>query len=310
MINLVAIGGGTGLSQLLRGLKWYEELSIVSIVAVTDDGGSSGIIRQDFEIPPPGDVRNNIVALAEKESLITDLLSYRFEEGFLGGHNLGNIILLALTRINGNSFPLAVKSLSDFLNTKGRVLPCSCDMLRLVASFENGDVVFGETSINRHGGKIKEVWLDTVAEPFSETIASLEKADHIVLGPGSLYTSIITNFLVQEVRETIKKSRAKLIYISNIMTQPGETENYTLSQHVNQIEYYMGRKVDKIVVNDSSFPSDVLERYKEKNSVPVLQDMCDSRIITGDIAYIINREKPIIRHDSNKLAKIIVSLLE
>lgn len=310
MTNLVAIGGGTGLSQLLRGLKWYEELSIVSIVAVTDDGGSSGIIRQDFEIPPPGDVRNNIVALAEKESLITDLLSYRFEEGFLGGHNLGNIILLALTRINGNSFPLAVKSLSDFLNTKGRVLPCSCDMLRLVASFENGDVVFGETSINRHGGKIKEVWLDTVAEPFSETIASLEKADHIVLGPGSLYTSIITNFLVREVKETIKKSGAKLIYISNIMTQPGETENYTLSQHVSQIEYYMGRRVDKIVVNDSSFPSDVLERYKEKNSVPVLQDMCDSRIITGDIAYIINREKPIIRHDSNKLAKIIVSLLE
>ncbi|HOG34851.1 MAG TPA: YvcK family protein, partial [Petrotogaceae bacterium] len=307
MTNLVAIGGGTGLSQLLRGLKWYEELSIVSIVAVTDDGGSSGIIRQDFEIPPPGDVRNNIVALAEKESLITDLLSYRFEEGFLGGHNLGNIILLALTRINGNSFPLAVKSLSDFLNTKGRVLPCSCDMLRLVASFENGDVVFGETSINRHGGKIKEVWLDTVAEPFSETIASLEKADHIVLGPGSLYTSIITNFLVREVKETIKKSGAKLIYISNIMTQPGETENYTLSQHVSQIEYYMGRKIDKIVVNDSSFPSDVLERYKEKNSVPVLQDMCDSRIITGDIAYIINREKPIIRHDSNKLAKIIVS---
>lgn len=310
MTNLVAIGGGTGLSQLLRGLKWYDELSIVSIVAVTDDGGSSGIIRQDFEIPPPGDVRNNIVALAEKESLITDLLSYRFEEGFLGGHNLGNIILLALTRINGNSFPLAVKSLSDFLNTKGRVLPCSCDMLRLVASFENGDVVFGETSINRHGGKIKEVWLDTVAEPFSETIASLEKADHIVLGPGSLYTSIITNFLVREVKETIKKSGAKLIYISNIMTQPGETENYTLSQHVSQIEYYMGRKIDKIVVNDSSFPSDVLERYKEKNSVPVLQDMCDSRIITGDIAYIINREKPIIRHDSNKLAKIIVSLLE
>ena len=250
------------------------------------------------------------MALAEKESLITDLLSYRFEEGFLGGHNLGNIILLALTRINGNSFRLAVKSLSDFLNTKGRVLPCSCDMLRLVASFENGDVVFGETSINRHGGKIKEVWLDTVAEPFSETISSLEKADRIVLGPGSLYTSIITNFLVREVKETIKKSGAKLIYISNIMTQPGETENYTLSQHVSQIEYYMGRKIDKIVVNDSSFPSDVLERYKEKNSVPVLQDMCDSRIITGDIAYIINREKPIIRHDSNKLAKIIVSLLE
>ena len=310
MTNLVAIGGGTGLSQLLRGLKWYEELSIVSIVAVTDDGGSSGIIRQDFEIPPPGDVRNNIVALAEKESLITDLLSYRFEEGFLGGHNLGNIILLALTRINGNSFPLAVKSLSDFLNTKGRVLPCSCDMLRLVASFENGDVVFGETSINRHGGKIKEVWLDTVAEPFSETIASLEKADHIVLGPGSLYTSIITNFLVREVKETIKKSGAKLIYISNIMTQPGETENYTLSQHVSQIEYYMGRKIDKIVVNDSSFPLDVLDRYKEKNSIPVIHDMSDNRIITGDIAYIINREKPIIRHDSNKLAKIIVSLLE
>jgi len=310
MTNLVAIGGGTGLSQLLRGLKWYDELSIVSIVAVTDDGGSSGIIRQDFEIPPPGDVRNNIVALAEKESLITDLLSYRFEEGFLGGHNLGNIILLALTRINGNSFPLAVKSLSDFLNTKGRVLPCSCDMLRLVASFENGNVVFGETSINRHGGKIKEVWLDTVAEPFSETISSLEKADRIVLGPGSLYTSIITNFLVQEIKDAIKKSGAEVIYISNIMTQPGETENYTLSQHVSQIEYYMGRKIDKIVVNDSSFPLDVLDRYKEKNSIPVIHDMSDNRIITGDIAYIINREKPIIRHDSNKLAKIIVSLLE
>jgi len=307
--NIVVIGGGTGLSQLLRGLKWLKEVNLTSIVAVTDEGGSSGIIRNDFEIPPPGDIRNNIIALAEKESLITELLGYRFNEGFLKNHNLGNIILLALTRINNNNFPLAIKSLSEFLNIKGRVLPSSFELIRIVGEFVDGTVVFGEKNLVSQNKKISRVWLDGNSEAYEESITAIKNSDCIIFGPGSLYTSIITNLLVKGIKESIKESKSKLIYISNIMTQPGETNEYNLSDHVEQIEYYLDYEVDYIIANSGKIPNFILNRYKKRNSSEVKIDMIDDRIIKDDLVYFINEEKTIVRHDSTKLSKIIKNII-
>jgi len=307
--NIVVIGGGTGLSQLLRGLKWLKEVNLTSIVAVTDEGGSSGIIRNDFEIPPPGDIRNNIIALAEKESLITELLGYRFNEGFLKNHNLGNIILLALTRINNNNFPLAIKSLSEFLNIKGRVLPSSFELIRIVGEFVDGTVVFGEKNLVSQNKKISRVWLDGNSEAYEESITAIKNSDCIIFGPGSLYTSIITNLLVKGIKESIKESKSKLIYISNIMTQPGETNEYNLSDHVEQIEYYLDYEVDYIIANFGKIPNFILNRYKKRNSSEVKIDMIDDRIIKDDLVYFINEEKTIVRHDSTKLSKIIKNII-
>ncbi|MDK2945329.1 gluconeogenesis factor YvcK family protein [Geotoga petraea] len=309
MKNIVVIGGGTGLSQLLRGLKWLKEVNLTSIVAVTDEGGSSGIIRNDFEIPPPGDIRNNIIALAEKESLITELLGYRFNEGFLKNHNLGNIILLALTRINNNNFPLAIKSLSEFLNIKGRVLPSSFELIRIVGEFVDGTVVFGEKNLVSQNKKISRVWLDGNSEAYEESITAIKNSDCIIFGPGSLYTSIITNLLVKGIKESIKESKSKLIYISNIMTQPGETNEYNLSDHVEQIEYYLDYEVDYIIANSGKIPNFILNRYKKRNSSEVKIDMIDDRIIKDDLVYFINEEKTIVRHDSTKLSKIIKNII-
>lgn len=309
MKNIVVIGGGTGLNQLLRGLKWLKDVNLTSIVAVTDEGGSSGIIRNDFEIPPPGDIRNNIMALSEKESLITKLLGYRFNEGFLKNHNLGNIILLALTRINNNNFPLAIKSLSEFLNIKGRVLPSSFELIRIAGEFEDGTVAFGEKNLVNKNKKISRVWLDGNAEAYEESLISIKNADCIILGPGSLYTSIITNLLVKGIKESIKSSEAKVIYISNIMTQPGETDGYKLSDHIEEVEYYLDYSVDYIIANSGKIPKFVLDRYEKRKSIEVKNDIKDERIIQDDLIYFINEEKTIVRHDSTKLSKIIRKII-
>jgi uncharacterized cofD-like protein len=309
MKNIVVIGGGTGLNQLLRGLKWLKDINLTSIVAVTDEGGSSGIIRNDFEIPPPGDIRNNIIALSEKESLITKLLGYRFNEGFLKNHNLGNIILLALTRINNNNFPLAIKTLSEFLNIKGRVLPSSFELIRIAGEFIDGTVAFGEKNLVSVNKKISRVWLDGNSEAYEESIMALKNADCIIFGPGSLYTSIITNLLVKGIKEAIKESNSKLIYISNIMTQPGETTDYNLSDHINQIQYYLDYNVDYIIANSGKIPEFILRRYKKRNATVVEIDIEDERIIKDDLVYFINEEKTIIRHDSTKLSKLIKRII-
>ncbi|MDO7976107.1 gluconeogenesis factor YvcK family protein [Oceanotoga teriensis] len=309
MKNIVVIGGGTGLNQLLRGLKWEKEFSIISVVAVTDDGGSSGIIRNDFEILPPGDIRNNIVALAEKESLLTDLLNYRFKEGFLDNHNLGNIILLALTRLNNNNFPMAIKNLSEFLNTRGKVYPSSTELITIAAEFDDGEIEFGETNIVNKNKPIKRVWIDGNNEAYEQSKTALKEADAIILGPGSLYTSVVTNILVKGIKEAINESNAKKIYISNIMTQLGETIDYDLKKHVDIIENYLDSKLDYIIANDGSIPDFVYNRYKKQGVDNVKIDFYDDRIIQSDLIYFINKEKPIIRHDSTKISKILKEII-
>ncbi len=309
---LVAIGGGTGLSTLLRGLKNFD-VDIVAIVTVTDEGGSSGILRREYRIPPPGDVRNNIVALAEDESLIAKLLQYRFDgNGSLAGHSLGNLMLAALTKMLG-SFPRAIEALSDILAIKGRVLPVTDEMVRLVAIKSNGETIIGEEAISKREGRVEEIKLDKSASALDEVVENLEKADMIVVGPGSLYTSVIANFLIDGVGEAIRgNSRAVKIYVANIMTQPGETEGYTLYDHYKEVVKYSGVKFDVVLVNSQPPPQDVLKRYRKEKADMVSIDFerFDIPVILEPMVALVTDErdgKVKVRHDPMKLAEAVLN---
>ena len=309
--KIVAIGGGTGLSQLMRGLKWIEDFDLTSIVAVTDEGGSSGIIREEYSIPPPGDLRNNIIALAQSEGLLTKLLSYRFKEGSLKNHSVGNIIILALTKLNGGDLVKAIRDLSLFLRIRGRVLPCATELIRLVAEFDDGSIEFGEMNIVKVDKKIKKVWLDKPVNALPESVEAILTADVIIFGPGSLYTSIITNLLVEDIPSALKRSEAKKIYIANLMTQKGETKGYTLKDHVKEIEKYAQVKMDYVIANIGEIPHTVLEMYKEKDQVePVKIDEIDNKLIKEDLVVIQDMKEPKIRHDPFKLSQVIENLVK
>jgi uncharacterized cofD-like protein len=306
-LNIVALGGGTGLSTLLKGLKLFSDVNITAVVTVTDEGGSSGIIREELGILPPGDIRNNIVALAEDESLMAKVMSYRFREGqTFKNHSLGNLIIAALTKITGG-FANAIEKLSDTLAIKGTVLPVTEDVVRLVARMEDGRIVTGETNIVKANGKIVDLRLNKKAKPYAKVIDAILKSDVVVLGPGSLYTSIIPNILVEEVKMEINKKPR--ILIANLMTQPGETNGFTLEDHVKIVEKYLQKPLDKIVVNTEEIPSGILKRYESEGSVPVFEkDGNDERMIGAPMIKLEKdprdgKEK--VRHDPVKLADLV-----
>ncbi len=311
-MRLVAIGGGTGLSTLLRGLKSFD-VDITAVVAITDEGGSSGIIRKEFGVPPPGDVRNNFVALAENDEVLDEIMNYRFENGFLKGHTVGNVLLAALTIMKG-SLAKAVETLSQVLAVRGKILPVSDELTRLVADFEDGESVTGETEIVSRRKTIKSVRLDREVKALDEVVEALESADLITIGPGSLYTSVITNLLVSGVPEAIRSNTgAKKVYIANIMTQPGETDGMTLSDHVSEIERYLGCEVDFVVASSKKPPEHVLKRYSEEGYEPVVLDVenVERPIILEPMTWIYRdpydgKEK--IRHDPVKLAEVVMKL--
>jgi len=310
--KVVAIGGGTGMSTLLKGLKKYD-VDITAVVSVTDEGGSSGILRKELNIPPPGDVRNNFVALSENEEALERFFNYRFRDGFLNGHTVGNIILAALSKIHDGSLTTAVKYLSDILAIKGRILPVSDDLIRLVAIMNDGTEVVGEVNIVKCKKRIVKVSLDKKVRAQPEVLEALREADIIAIGPGSLYTSIITNFLVEGVKEAIAKSRARVFYIANLMTQPGETDGMGLSDHIKEVEKYMGRQIDVAIVNSEKPPTSILERYEKEGYHPLKLDVENvKRIIVME--PMIKLEKDIfdgkvkLRHDPDKLAAVLVNL--
>jgi len=311
-MRVVVVGGGTGLSTLLRGLKTFP-CDIDAIVTITDEGGSSGILREELNVPPPGDIRNNLVALANDEDTLSQVFNYRFRNGTLSGHPVGNIILAALTKITGN-FAEAVSKMSDILAIKGRVLPVSNDMARLIARFEDGSIIKGETQIVEYGKKtFRKITELKLTQPITLNPAAkeaIEKADVLVLGPGSLYTSIIANLIVEGFSQAVASTMASKIYIANIMTQPGETYNYTLKDHVQEIEKYLGTKIDYIVHSFPPMEPVILEKYRLKGSVPVENDLLETerRIIQGHFSSIVLDEDYRIRHDSLLLAKAIFEL--
>lgn len=312
--RIVAIGGGTGLSTMLRGIKNLTA-NITAIVTVADDGGGSGKLREDLGMLPPGDIRNCILALANTEDIMQELLNYRFKEGSLKGQSFGNLFLAAMTGIAG-SFEKAVKLMSDVLAVRGKVLPVTLDNVTLCAELENGQIVVGESKIpevvKQTKSPIKRVFLTpSDAKPYPEVLEEIEKADVIIIGPGSLYTSIMPNLLFDQVVDSIKRSHAKKIYIANIMTQPGETDHYTLYDHICAIENHCkGRIFDIVIANNQPIPPDVLQRYEEDGAKPVCPDKK-----TKESGYILieegllNISNGLIRHNSAKLAKVISNLI-
>ncbi|AIS52861.1 putative gluconeogenesis factor [Thermoanaerobacter kivui] len=313
--KIVAIGGGTGLSTMLRGLKLYTT-NITAVVTVADDGGGSGILRQDLGILPPGDIRNCILALANTEPTMEQLLQYRFTEGMLKGQNFGNLFLAAMIGISKN-FEEAVKKMSDVLAVSGKVIPVTLDDVRLVAELENGTIIKGESQIpvvqQKENSKIKRIYIEpSHAEPFEEVLVDILNADAIVLGPGSLYTSVIPNLLVDGVCGAIETSRAVKIYACNIMTQPGETLGYTACDHVKALFEHGLKSLDYIIVNNGEIPHDYMERYIKDMSQPVEYDknQLESMGIKVVEENLVALKKEFIRHDEQKLAEVIVSLLK
>ena len=309
--KVVVIGGGTGLSVMLRGLK-EKRLDLTAIVTVADDGGSSGRLREEMQIPPPGDVRNVIQALADAEPMLTKMLKYRFAAGTgLAGHSLGNLILAAITDLSGD-FVTGVGELSKVLAVRGNVLPAAAKATVLLAELVDGSVIRGESQIPTAKQRIQRVFLDPPdIEALPEAVTAIREADAIIVGPGSLYTSILPNLIVPDIRKALLASRACKIYVSNVMTQPGETDYYSVCDHLDAIELHVGERLfDCVIVNDGEIPASVLAAYAEKGAKPVV---IDQERLLGK-GYRIEAERLVqheqfLRHDTERLSDLIEGIV-
>ncbi|KZZ84877.1 MULTISPECIES: YvcK family protein [Bacillaceae] len=311
--KIVIIGGGTGLSVLLRGLKSYP-VDITAIVTVADDGGSSGRLRDELKIPPPGDIRNVLAALSDVEPLVEELFQHRFNKGdSLTGHSLGNLILAAMTNITGD-FTHAIKEMSKVLNVRGKVLPAANSSVMLHAEMEDRSVVSGESKIPESAKKIKRVFLTPEnIDPLPETIDVIQEADLIILGPGSLYTSILPNLLVPKIGQEVCKAKAKKVYICNVMTQPGETLGYKASDHIKALYDHMNCAfIDTILVNADTIPDTIKQRYAAELAQPVHADLEELENLGLSIVHdhLITDDRDVIRHDTNKVAKLLYGILQ
>ncbi len=324
-LRAVAIGGGTGLSTLLRGLRRHVPAhgeiadsasaiaDLAAVVTVTDDGGSSGRLREDFKMLPPGDLRNCMVALSEEEDLLTRLFSHRFRAGKgLKGHSFGNLFVAALTEITGD-FAQAVQLASKILATRGRIYPATTANTTLVANMDDGSIVRGETQITASKRRIVELTLDPPSPtPLPETLEAIERADLITVGPGSLYTSLITNLLVDGIPETLGEARGVRIFICNLMTQANESLDLSAAEHIERIYEHTRRPVfDYAVVNTGKFSTETLQRYAAEGATPIVAD-CERiealgvRCITGNFAT----EENVVRHTASLLADVVMELAQ
>jgi uncharacterized cofD-like protein len=309
--KIVAIGGGTGLSTLLRGLKKYSN-NITAIVTVADDGGSSGRLRREIGVLPPGDIRNCLAALADEEKLLTELFQYRFKAGDgLVGHSFGNLFLTAMSEITGD-LEQAVAASSQVLAIRGKVLPATLSDVRLWAELDDGRIVEGESNIPKAGGRIRNIGCIPSNPPaLAAAIKAIEEADYIIIGPGSLYTSIIPNLLVPEICEAIAHAAVPRIYVCNIMTQPGETEGYTIADHIRAIDRVCNRKLfDAVLVHRQSPSPQSLQRYAQENSHPVFLDREDvanlgRRIVLANVMDE-DENTGYVRHNSHRLARVLL----
>jgi uncharacterized cofD-like protein len=319
-VRIVALGGGTGLSTVLRGLKEHVArrkndrtphliADLAAVVTVTDDGGSSGRLRREYRVLPPGDIRNCMVALSKDETLLGKLFQYRFPGGKgLAGHSFGNLFLTALTNVTGD-FPEAVRVSSQVLAIRGRIYPSTAQNVTLEAELEDGTIVAGETNISRSRKRIGRVRLcPRRARPIPEVLEALRQADLILVGPGSLYTSLIPNLLIDEVVEVISQSRATCVYIANLMTQPGETQHYSAADHVRAIYQHTRRPIfDFAVINRTPVPPRLLRRYRSQGAEPVrasveeLEQM-GLQVVSGDLL----QHDGVVRHNQARLTRLLL----
>ena len=310
--KIVVIGGGTGLSNLLRGLKAHTS-NLSAIVTVADDGGSSGRLREDFKMIAPGDLRNCLIALAEQEGVMENLFRYRFEgNNELSGHSFGNLFITALAQVYDGDIEEALEAASKLLRVRGRVIPSSTEFIQLSAELIDGTIVDGESNIPHAGKKIKRVFSSPEhPKPEGAALRAIDEADVIILGPGSLYTSIIPNLLTDKIADHVRASKANKIYIANVMTQPGETSGYTLADHVQAIiDHSGGGIIDTVLANDGPLPIQMVEQYSAVGSEPVAIDskrLQDMRIRTVR-ATLISQEKPAI-HDPERLGKVLMDII-
>ena len=322
-LRVVAIGGGTGLSTLLRGLRrhvafpdWPTNVpchisDLAAIVTVTDDGGSSGRLREDFNMLPPGDLRNCMVALSAEEDLLAKLFAYRFKSGKgLGGHNFGNLFVAALTDITGD-FAHAIKLASKILATRGRIYPATTANATLVAHMEDGSIVRGETDITASRQRIAELMIDPPdAAAMPETLEAIERADLITVGPGSLYTSLITNLLVQGIPAALAEAKGVRVFICNLMTQANESLGLTAAEHIERIyEHTHAPIFDYAILNTAPFSPEMIARYAAEHAAPIQVDVeriekLGVRCITGDFAS----EENVVRHAANRVTGALLAL--
>ncbi len=312
--KIVVVGGGTGLSVLLRGLKEYTK-NITAIVTVADDGGGSGVLRQEMGMLPPGDIRNCMMALAEAEPIISDLINYRFTEGSLKGQSFGNLFLAAMTGISPN-FETAVQKMSDVLKVKGRVLPVTVDNVDLEAILTDGQVVRGESAIplvaKEHNCRVAHTSLVPAdVTPLPEAIKAIEEADLIVLGPGSLYTSIMPNLLVKGIPEAIKAAKAPTVYVCNIMTQSAETFGHSAYDHYKAIiNHTYEELIDYCIVNATEIGGEKARKYKGESASQVVIDRerFEDDYVELIEADLINPDDILARHDNDKLAQLLLEI--
>ena len=327
--KIVCLGAGTGQATVLNGLKEFN-CDLTGIVNVTDNGGSSGVLRREMGIPQPGDTRNCLQSVADSQDLMTKIFSYRFEEGFLKGASLGNLILAALTRITGD-FGEAVEKANVLLKTEVRVYPVTSKSVDVACELENGKIVRGEWDIilREDRSPIKRMFLTKNVYAHPPCLEVIRRADLIVIGPGSLFTGIIPHFLTRGIKQAIlKSSHAKTVYICNMMTQPGQTDGFKVSDHIAQVSRYLGKIPDYVIANQNQISSRILRHYKEFGSVPVeLDDMEGTKMIIrslaqnelGEAVHLDKRSGKkfrewsewthLLRHDSKKLARILIDLV-
>lgn len=316
-VKVVVIGGGTGLSVLLRGLKKFTS-NITAIVTVADDGGGSGKLREDLGMLPPGDIRNCILALADTEPIMEKLLQYRFEDGTLKNQSFGNLLIAAMAGISDN-FEDAIKRINDIFAVMGKVLPVTTEDVTLYAKLQNGQIIKGESQIPikslELGSPIAKVFMKPKkAAALEESLEAIMNADVIVLGPGSLYTSILPNLLIEDIPKAIEKSSAIKVYVSNLMTQPGETDGYSLGDHVKAIQNHINKNVIEYVYgNNEGIPEDILDKYKEEGADPVVFKERDRQYFEKNRIKLIQDnfveiKKGYLRHNAVKLSEDIINM--
>ena len=308
--RIVAIGGGSGLSVLLSGLKRHSS-NLTAVVTVADDGGSSGLLRSSMGTLPPGDIRSCLVALADDESLMSRLFQYRFpQDGGLQGHSFGNLFVAALADVTGD-FERAVQESTAVLKVRGRVLPATLESVTLHAELEDGERVAGESTITASKRLPLRVWLEPGRPPaVPQALEALAAADLVVLGPGSVYTSIVPNLLIPEVREALKRTRARVVYVCNVMTQPGETDDHSAADHVRALcRHGVAGMIDVVLVNDTPVSAELAAVYRGEGAAPVAVD--DGELATLGVRVVhaaLAREGDFFRHDAGKLAEAVVGL--
>lgn len=311
--RVAVIGGGTGLSVLLRGLKRYTS-NISAVVTVMDDGGSSGRLRQEMNMLPPGDIRNCLIALADNESQMSQLFDHRFGGGGeLAGHSLGNLFIAGMERLTG-SFDRGIEETSKLLNVRGEVIPATLTNTDLVAELSTGEQIRGESSIADHAGDLVRLKLAEEATPHPKALEALRNAQIIILGPGSLYTSLIPNLLVNDLAAAIENAQATKFFIVNLMTEPGETDSFSASDHLRALEPYLATDcLDWIVVNTGQINKDILDQYSQEGADQVEPDLLSDpewqdRVISDDLIQVLLMEgKKTIKHDDERLTKLILS---